>query len=76
MPQYHFITRTSQAQLTHEAHIECRDDGAAIQNARLVLGEALRDAALDRRLLDEEIEIQNEQGNVVAVVTCDGGKKQ
>jgi hypothetical protein len=75
MPQYHFITRTSQAQPAHEACLECRDDGTAIQNARLALGEALREAALDRRLLDQEIEIQNERGNVVAVVTCDGGRK-
>jgi hypothetical protein len=75
MPQYHFLTRTSKAQLTHETRLEYPDDGAAIESARLALSEGLREAALERRLLDEEIVIQNEQGNVVALITCDGGAK-
>jgi hypothetical protein len=74
MAHYHYVTRTSQAQQTQETHVECPDDETAIEHARRALIQATRDAALQRRLLDEEIEIRNALGDLVARVACDGTK--
>jgi hypothetical protein len=75
MPQYHFVVRNANAQPTHESQVELPDDDAAIENARLVLSQAARDATMKMRLLDEEIAIVNERGAVIAVVSWAGGTK-
>jgi hypothetical protein len=41
----------------------------------MALGEAIRDATMERRLLDKEIEVVNESGAMIAVVSCDGGTR-
>jgi hypothetical protein len=74
-PQYHFITRNPIAQSDEQTHAELPDDDAAIEKARMALSEAIRDATMERRLLDREIEIVNESGAMIAVVSCDGGTK-
>jgi hypothetical protein len=44
MPQYHFVIRNANAQPSHDSQVEFPDDDAAIENARLALSEAARDA--------------------------------
>ena len=56
MPQYHFLTRHKR-EIPLAAIVEHANDDAAINEARRVLGEALRPAAQERRLLEEEIEV-------------------
>ena len=70
MPQYHFLTRHKR-EIPLAAIVEHANDDAAINEARRVLGEALRQAAQERRLLEE----CRENGAVIAVVVCDGGPK-
>jgi hypothetical protein len=76
VPQYQFITRSvSDPFRLQEVRADCPDNDAAIENARVALSEAMRDAAMERRLLDEEIEVIDENGSVVAVVGCDAVPK-
>ena len=69
MPHYHFLTR-NRALLAVEI-LEYPDDETAINDARRVLGEAMRQAAQERQLLDDEIEVCKEDGTVIAVVVSD-----
>ena len=70
MPHYHFFIGNKEAPAVEI--LEYPNDDAAIDEARRVLGEALREAARERCLLDEEIQICKEDGTVIAVVVCDG----
>ena len=74
MPYYHFLTRHKKEMPVAEI-VEYANDDAAINDARRVLGEALREAAEEHRLLDEEIEVCRHDSTVVAVVVCDGSLK-
>jgi hypothetical protein len=71
MPYYHFLTRQKEEMPVAEI-VEYADDDAAIDEARRVMGDALREAAVEGRLLDEEIEVCRDDGTVIAVVVCDG----
>lgn len=73
MPHYHFLSRNNDAPVAQI--VEYPDDDAAIEAARRVMSEALREAARDRCLLDDEIEVCKEDGTVVAVVVCDGSPR-
>jgi hypothetical protein len=73
MPHYHFLNR--KRDLPAVEIREYSDDDAAIDDARRILGRALRTAAEDRQLLDDEIEVCREDGTVVAVVISDSELK-
>jgi hypothetical protein len=73
MPHYHFVTRSKDAPLAEI--FEYPNDDAAIEAARLALGTALREAARERCLLNDEIEVCKEDGTIVAVVVCDGSAR-
>lgn len=69
MPYYHFLNRKRDVPAVEIR--EYRDDDAAIKDARRILGRALRSAARDRQLLDDEIEVCREDGTAIAVVHSD-----
>ena len=73
MPHYHFLLGNKDAPAVEI--VEYPNDDAAINEARRVLGEALREAAQERHLLDEEIQVCKEDGTVIAVVVCDGSAR-
>jgi len=70
MPHYHFLIGNKDA--PEFEVFEYPNDDAAINEARRVLGNALREAAQERHLLNEEIQICKTDGTVIAVVVCDG----
>ena len=75
MPQYRFITRLLKDQEAEAIEVDYRNDDEAIEQARLALRSALHIAAQEGYLLDEEIEVINDRGAVVAVVTADVGSR-
>ena len=74
MPYYHFLTRHKKEMPVGEI-VEYADDDAAINEARRLMGDALREAAEGRRLLEDEIEVCKADGTVIAVVVCDGSPR-
>ena len=73
MPHYHFLLGNKDAPPVEI--LEYPNDDAAINEARRVLGEALRQAAQERQLLDEEIQVCKEDGTIIAGVVCDGSAR-
>jgi hypothetical protein len=73
MPHYHFLLGNKDAPAVEI--VEYPNDNAAINEARRVLGEALRQAAQERQLLNEEIHVCTEDGTVIAIVACDGSAR-
>ena len=71
MPRYRFTTRLRKETGCPARTVKYPNDKAAIAAARDVLRSATLEAALERCLLDEEIEISDEQGALVALVTED-----
>jgi hypothetical protein len=74
MPYYHFFVRHKEEMPVAEI-AEYVNDDAALNEARRVMGAALREAAEGRLLLDGEIEVCREDGTVVGVVICDGAPR-
>ena len=71
MPIYRFTTRLRQETKSPDAVIKYPNDDAAITAARAALARAATDAALERFLLDEEIEIFDDEGTLVALIKGD-----
>jgi hypothetical protein len=71
MPIYRFTTRLRQETKSPDAVIKYPNDDAAITAAREALARAAMDAALERFLLDEEIEICDDEGALVALIKGD-----
>jgi|GraSoiStandDraft_47_1057283.scaffolds.fasta_scaffold296584_2 hypothetical protein len=74
MPRYFF-------NVVHSGHLhrdgigqEFSTEGAALEEARLVAGELLRDAAFASRSLDHVLEVSDREGNVVITFRCSDPK--
>ena len=69
MPLYHFVVKLADGTDGEIADVEFRDDATAIEDARRALAALARDAVREGRRPDEVIEVLNETGAVIAVVT-------
>ena len=72
MPHYHFLTRHNKEVPMSPRLSSTQTMTPPSTRPGRVLGETLRQAAQERRLLDEEIEVCRDDGTVIAVVVCDG----
>ena len=68
MPKYRFLTRRPGTLDGDIVELDFADDKAAIADARRALADAARDAVLEHEKLEDEIEVADQHGVVVATV--------
>ena len=73
MPIYHFVAKRPGSDEGDMVDGEYPDDQSAISDARQAMADMVRDAAREQRKVDQEIEVLNEVGTVIAVITLNGG---
>ena len=73
MPLYHLLLRHPDGTDGEMADAEFRNDAAAIDDARHVLAAIAREAAQQGRTIADVIEVLNEVGTVIAVVSLEAG---
>ena len=74
MPLYHLLLKHPDGTDGEMADAEFRDDAAAIDDARRALAALARAAAHEGRKLEDVIEVLNEVGTVIAVVSLEAGR--
>jgi hypothetical protein len=68
MPRYYFVSKSDDEDAEPVVG-EFRDDGAAMDDARLALADMMRDASLELKAFNDSIEVRNDFGSVIGVVS-------
>jgi hypothetical protein len=70
MPRYYFHIRRADGLETDDTGMDLPHNQAAINEARMIASEMLRDAALESRKPDEVLEVLDADGNAVLRFRC------
>lgn len=74
MPLYHLLLKHPDGTDGEMADAEFRNDATAIDDARRALAAMAREAAQQGHKLEDAIEVLNEVGTVIAVVSLEAGR--